>query len=59
LLAAYVAVRRLGYLCDRLGIDIDLPAVKTRNYLLLDQTIPNRGLKNRLKKCKMEAGHKS
>jgi predicted transcriptional regulator of viral defense system len=40
-------VRRLGYLCDRLGIDIALPAVKTRNYLLLDPTIPNKVLKNK------------
>jgi len=39
-------VRRLGYLCDRLGLDIDLPQVKTRNYLLLDPTIPKKGSKN-------------
>ena len=39
-------VRRLGYLCDRLGLDIDLPPVKTRNYLLLDPTIPKKGSKN-------------
>ncbi|KAF5417784.1 MAG: hypothetical protein C5S49_02805 [Candidatus Methanogaster sp.] len=39
-------VRRLGYLCDRLGVDIDLPPVKTRNYLLLDPTIPEKGSKN-------------
>jgi len=49
-LSEYATRIRLGYLCDRLGIDIDLPAVKTRNYLLLDPTIPNRGLKNKCSK---------
>jgi len=36
-------VRRLGYLCERLGLDIDLPPIETRNYLLLDPTIPKKG----------------
>ncbi len=39
-------IRRLGYLCDFLGINIDIPEVKTRNYLLLDPTMPHEGLKN-------------
>ena len=33
-------IRRLGYLCDILQISIDLPKIKTRNYLLLDPTMP-------------------
>lgn len=36
-------VRRLGYLCERLGLDIDLPSIETRNYLLLDPTISKKG----------------
>lgn len=35
--------RRLGYLCDILGLQIDLPEVKARNYLLLDPTMPKKG----------------
>lgn len=33
-------IRRLGYLCDFLQIPIDLPKIKTRNYLKLDTTLP-------------------
>jgi len=36
-------VRRLGYLSDILGLKIDLPEVKVRNYLLLDPTMPKGG----------------
>ncbi|GAB6101015.1 type IV toxin-antitoxin system AbiEi family antitoxin domain-containing protein [Thermococcus atlanticus] len=36
-------VRRLGYLCDYSGVDIDLPKPKTRNYILLDPTMPREG----------------
>ncbi|MCD4843567.1 MAG: type IV toxin-antitoxin system AbiEi family antitoxin domain-containing protein [Methanosarcinales archaeon] len=39
-------VRRLGYLCDRAEINIDLPRVGTRNYLSLDPTFSKNGLKN-------------
>ncbi|MHA1278050.1 MAG: type IV toxin-antitoxin system AbiEi family antitoxin domain-containing protein [Candidatus Helarchaeota archaeon] len=39
-------IRRLGYLCDFLGIDINISPVETRNYLLLDPTMPHRGSKN-------------
>ena len=39
-------IRRLGYLCDYLGIDINISPVKTRNYLYLDPTMPHRGSKN-------------
>ena len=36
-------IRRLGYLCDFLSIPMDLPGVNTRNYLLLDPTMPRKG----------------
>jgi len=39
-------VRRLGYLCDFLGLQINLPEIKVRNYLLLDPTMPKRGETN-------------
>jgi len=39
-------IRRLGYLCDFLGIDIDVPMIETRNYLLLDHTMPHKGKKD-------------
>ena len=38
--------RRLGYLCDYLGLNVDLPTVNTRNYLLLDPTMPGNGERN-------------
>ncbi len=36
-------IRRLGYLSDSLGLFIDLPSIKTRNYLLLDPILPSKG----------------
>jgi len=39
-------IRRLGYLCDLLRIDIPLPEIETRNYLYLDLTMPQKGVKN-------------
>ncbi|CAB48966.1 type IV toxin-antitoxin system AbiEi family antitoxin domain-containing protein [Pyrococcus abyssi] len=36
-------IRRLGYLCDYFDIPIDLQKPKTRNYILLDPTMPRRG----------------
>jgi len=36
-------IRRLGYLCDYLGIEIELPSIKTRNYILLDPMLPKQG----------------
>lgn len=39
-------IRRLGYLCDLLQIDISPPEIETRNYLYLDPTMPKRGGKN-------------
>ena len=39
-------IRRLGYLCDFLNIDMDISPVKTKNYLYLDPTMPKKGEKN-------------
>ena len=39
-------IRRLGYLCELLNIKIKLPKLNTRNYLLLDPTMPEKGLKS-------------
>ncbi|WP_297503098.1 type IV toxin-antitoxin system AbiEi family antitoxin domain-containing protein [Thermococcus sp.] len=36
-------IRRLGYLCDYFGVNIDLPKPKTRNYILFDPTMPREG----------------
>jgi predicted transcriptional regulator of viral defense system len=36
-------IRRLGYLCDYLDIDIKLPKINTRNYLYLDPTMTHKG----------------
>jgi predicted transcriptional regulator of viral defense system len=38
-------IRRLGYLCDLFAIDIGIPKIKTRNYLLLDPTMSHKGQK--------------
>ena len=39
-------IRRLGYLCDLLQIDISLPRIDTRSYLFLDPTMPHKGSKS-------------
>jgi len=39
-------LRRFGYICDVLSIDLDIPRHETRNYLYLDPTMPHRGKKN-------------
>ncbi len=39
-------LRRLGYLCELLNIKIKLPKLNTRNYLLLDPTMPEKGPKS-------------
>ena len=36
-------IRRLGYLCDYFGVNIELPKPKTRNYILLDPTMLGEG----------------
>lgn len=35
--------RRLGYLCDILDIDVQIPKPEVRNYLYLDPTMPHKG----------------
>ena len=39
-------VRRLGYLCEVLGLKIDLPKINVKNYLLFDPTMPKKGKVN-------------
>jgi predicted transcriptional regulator of viral defense system len=39
-------IRRLGYLCEFLNIKIKFPKLDTRNYLLLDPTMPEKGPKS-------------
>ncbi len=39
-------IRRLGYLCELLNIKIKLSKLNTRNYLLLDPTMPEKGSKS-------------
>lgn len=36
-------VRRLGYLSEQAGVPLDLPLPTSRNYLLLDPTMPRQG----------------
>lgn len=36
-------VRRLGYLCEHLGISLDLPRPQSKGYLSLDPTMPAKG----------------
>ena len=40
-------IRRLGFLCDYLGIPIVLPVIDSRNYLYLDPTMPKKGVTDR------------
>jgi len=39
----YSVVRRLGYLCERMDIDLGLPPPKSKKYLLLDPRMPSKG----------------
>jgi len=39
-------IRRLGYLCELLNMKIKLPKLNTRNYLLFDPTMPEKGPKS-------------
>jgi predicted transcriptional regulator of viral defense system len=39
----YSVVRRLGYLCERMDIDLALPPPKSKKYLLLDPRMPSKG----------------
>jgi predicted transcriptional regulator of viral defense system len=36
-------VRRLGFLCDQIGLPLALPPIKSKKYLLLDPTMPSMG----------------
>ena len=37
-------IRRLGFLCDHLGVPIVLPSINSRNYLYLDPAMPKKGV---------------
>jgi predicted transcriptional regulator of viral defense system len=39
----FAVVRRLGYLCERMGIPMNLPLPPSKKYLLLDPTMPATG----------------
>lgn len=39
----FAVVRRLGYLCDQMGIPINLPLPTSKKYLLLDPVMPAKG----------------
>jgi len=39
----FAVVRRLGYLCEQMGIPINLPLPPSKKYLLLDPTMPAKG----------------
>lgn len=39
-------IRRLGYLSEFLGIEVNISPINVRNYLLLDPTMPKNDLKN-------------
>ncbi|OPX65740.1 hypothetical protein [Methanoregula sp. PtaB.Bin085] len=39
----FAVVRRLGYLCERMAIPINLPLPPSKKYLLLDPTMPAKG----------------
>ena len=39
----FAVIRRLGYLCEKMGIPLDLPHPHSKKYLLLDPTMPPHG----------------
>ncbi|MFA5214002.1 MAG: type IV toxin-antitoxin system AbiEi family antitoxin [Methanoregula sp.] len=39
----FAVIRRLGYLCERMGVSLDLPPPRSKSYLLLDPTMPAKG----------------
>lgn len=39
----FAVVRRLGYLCEKMGVTINLPQPRSKKYLLLDPTMPAEG----------------
>jgi len=42
----YSVIRRLGYLTEQIGIELNLPRPKSRKYLQLDPTMPQTGFNN-------------
>ena len=42
----FAVIRRLGYLCDQIGISLNLPLPRSKKYLLLDPTMPPKGVNN-------------
>jgi len=42
----FAVVRRLGYLCEQMGIAVNLPLPPSKKYLLLDPTMPAKGKNN-------------
>lgn len=51
-------LRRFGYLCDLYEIDIDLPDLDTKNYLLLDPTHSKKGDSNSKWRLKINLNQK-
>jgi len=39
----FAVVRRLGYLCEKAGVPVNLPPLRSNKYLLLDPTMPAKG----------------
>jgi predicted transcriptional regulator of viral defense system len=39
----FAVIRRLGYLCEKMGVPINLPPLRSKKYLLLDPTMPAQG----------------
>jgi predicted transcriptional regulator of viral defense system len=39
----FAVIRRLGYLCEQMGIPVNLPLPPSKKYLLLDPTMPAKG----------------
>lgn len=39
----FAVVRRLGYLCERMGVPLNLPQPRSKSYLRLDPTMPAKG----------------
>jgi len=39
----FAVIRRLGYLCERMGVPLNLPQPRSKSYLLLDPTMPAKG----------------
>jgi len=51
----FAVIRRLGYLCEKMGVPLDLPQPRSRSYLLLDPTMPAKGENNAKWRLKINA----